>query len=586
MKIRLRLSIWLIAIMAVVVIGITIFLLRQTAAISYFLNVRSLGLLTAQRVELWKGREDGYIRTLHTLANIMGDYESIQAEERRDRYDDMLKAALETEPQMVALYTVWKPNAIDNMDSRYIGRTGSSPNGQYAIAYFKETNKITGRTSGDINNVIAHITGPNARKDRVDNPTILKIKGKNTYITKISVPIINNHTNKVVGGLGCFLAIDTIQYILENTMKTNNEIAIMAMYSGNGTVLAHYKPERIGKRMLDIDAELGDSRKELFRATQTGKPYMNILHEPAFDEKIILIMKPFQIGNSGHNWSMLIGVPESFILKEVNSITGFTVTLIVIAILVMAVIIFAVIGIIIKPIVRITDTFKDISEGEGDLTRLIPEQGNDEISDMSRYFNLTLKKIKNLIIIIKQQSAILSDRGNELSVSMNQTAAVITQIITELKIIKSRLAEQNLSTDQTAALMEQIIGSIDKLKKHAEQKAANAAKPHSVIKKNISNAIKGHRDSDKQVPEVVSHLNEITRQINNESAEIQSGSKEAALENRYLKLLNEEISAGINEMAAGADQINTAVTRVNEISEKNKKNIDLMVQGVSMFKAA
>ena len=85
MKIRLRLSIWLIAIMAVVVIGITIFLLRQTAAISYFLNVRSLGLLTAQRVELWKGREDGYIRTLHTLANIMGDYESIQAEERRDR---------------------------------------------------------------------------------------------------------------------------------------------------------------------------------------------------------------------------------------------------------------------------------------------------------------------------------------------------------------------------------------------------------------------------------------------------------------------------------------------------------------------
>ena len=586
MKIRFRLSICLIAIMAFMIIGITVLLLRQASGISYYLSIRNLGQLTAQRVEFWKGQEDGYIRTLHTLANVMGDYESIQAEERRDRYDDTLKAALETEPQMVALYTVWKPNAIDDMDSRYIGRTGSSPTGQYAMAYFKETGKITGRTSGDINNVMAHITGPNAHKDRVDNPTILKIKGKNTYIIKISVPITNNRTKKVVGGLGCFLVIDTMQYIIENTMKANNEIAMLAMYSGNGTVLAHYKPERIGKRMLDVDVELGDFRKEMFRAMQTGKTYMDTLYKPAFDEKIIFIMKPFQIGNSGHNWSMLIGIPKSFILKEVNTITEFTVMLIIIAIIAAAAIIFAIIGIITNPIVRITDMLKDISEGEGDLTRIIPEQGNDEITDMSHYFNLTMKKIKNLIIIIKQQSAILSDSSNELSSSMNQTAAVITQIITELNTIKSRLADQNLSTVQTAAIMEQIISSIDKLKKHAEQKAANAAQSSSAIKEYISNAMKEQSDDGNQIPEAVSRLNEITRQIKNESAEIQSGSQEAALENRYLKLVNEEISAGINEMAAGAAQINTVVNRVNEISEKNKKNIALLAWGISMFKVA
>lgn len=575
MKIRFRLSICLIIITTVVVIGITVLLLRQVSGISYYLSIKNLEYSTGQRVEFWKGREDSYIRALHTLANVMGDYESIQAEERRDRYDDMLRAALETEPQMVALYTVWKPNAIDNMDNRYIGRTGSSPTGQYAMAYFKETGKITGRTSGDINNVIAHITGPNAYKDRVDNPTILKIKGKNTHIIKISVPIINNRTNKIVGGLGCFLTIDTMQYIIENTMKTNNEIAMLAMYSGNGTILAHYKPERIGKRMLDVDLELGDFRKEMFRAMQTGKTYMDTLYEPASDEKIIFIMKPFQIGNSGHNWSMLIGIPESFILKEINTITGFTVMLIIIAILIMAVIIFTIIRIITNPIVRITDTLKNISESEGDLTRLISEQGNDEITDMSHYLNLTLKKIRNFVIIIKQQAAILSDTGNELSGSMNQTATVITQIINELKTIKSRLVDQNLSAAQTAVIMEQIISSIDRLKSHVEQKAADAAQSSSIIKENISNAIKEQSDNGMQIPEAVSRLDEI-----------QDGSQEAALENKYLKLVNEEISAGINEMADGAEQISTAVNRANEISEKNKKNIALLLRGVSMFKVA
>jgi len=169
---------------------------------------------------------------------------------------------------------------------------------------------------------------------------------------------------------------------------------------------------------------------------------------------------------------------------------------------------------------------------------------------------------------------------------MNQTATVITQIINELKTIKSRLVDQNLSTAQTAAIMEQIISSIDRLKKHVEEKAANAAQSSSIIKENISNVMKEQSEDGKHIPEAVSRLNEITRQIKNESAEIQGGSQEAALENKYLKLVNEEISAGINEMADGAEQINTAVNKANEISEKNKKNIALLVQGVSMFKVA
>ena len=33
-----------------------------------------------------------------------------------------------------SLYSIWKPNAVDGMDSRFIGRAGSSPTGQYALS--------------------------------------------------------------------------------------------------------------------------------------------------------------------------------------------------------------------------------------------------------------------------------------------------------------------------------------------------------------------------------------------------------------------------------------------------------------------
>jgi methyl-accepting chemotaxis protein len=40
----------------------------------------------------------------------------------------------------------------------------------------------------------------------------------------------------------------------------------------------------------------------------------------------------------------------------------------------------------------------------------------------------------------------------------------------------------------------------------------------------------------------------------------------------------------MNEMATGAEQINVAVTQVNDISGHNKENIDVLVQEVAKFK--
>ncbi|GHV84370.1 hypothetical protein AGMMS50212_17100 [Spirochaetia bacterium] len=45
-----------------------------------------------------------------------------------------------------------------------------------------------------------------------------------------------------------------------------------------------------------------------------------------------------------------------------------------------------------------------------------------------------------------------------------------------------------------------------------------------------------------------------------------------------------EMANGMEEMAKGAEQINIAVVRVNEISGENKTNIDALNGEVSKFK--
>ena len=120
MKIKIKLSLIVIAIVTVVASSIAILLLREASKISMEANLRGLKYLAREQAEHWKGREDAYIRALRTLSNVMDDYELIPANQRRDRYDDMLRSALSSEPNMITIYTIWKPNALDGMDNSFI----------------------------------------------------------------------------------------------------------------------------------------------------------------------------------------------------------------------------------------------------------------------------------------------------------------------------------------------------------------------------------------------------------------------------------------------------------------------------------
>jgi len=411
MKIKLRLSLLVIAVIAVIVTGIASVLLHKVSYISLDLNMRNIESMAGQRAEFWKGTENGYIRTLHTLADVMGGYEAVPKEKRRDYYDELLKSALESERGMVSLYTVWKPGAVDGMDALYMGRTGSGPSGQYATAYTRETGGITARTSGDIEAMTAHISGPNARRDRVDNPEFRIVNGNETLTYIISVPVISRGTGSVVGGVGCVLSAGTIQPLIENTVKTNDIIDMAVLYSDNGTVLAHYKPERVGKKMFDVDAELGDSVPAVFEAIQKGTTFRETKYAPALGKNIGFVIKPFQIGNSDRNMAVLIGASESYIFKEAADIKKITIILAVLALALSSIVVYFVLNKTTKPIVRAAEILKGFSMRQGDLNGKIEAYGDDEIADFARYFNKTLEKLRGFVIPVKGRTDTSSGIG-------------------------------------------------------------------------------------------------------------------------------------------------------------------------------
>jgi len=59
---------------------------------------------------------------------------------------------------------------------------------------------------------------------------------------------------------------------------------------------------------------------------------------------------------------------------------------------------------VVVPVKTVTDTFKDISEGEADLGVRLKVDSKDELGDMANYFNLFMQKLEVIMTENKNQT--------------------------------------------------------------------------------------------------------------------------------------------------------------------------------------
>jgi len=342
MKLKFKLSVLVIAIMVIALIGLAMLLVRKASDISLNLSIQGIEYLAEDKASYWKSKQDGHLLVLHTIADIMEQYENMPVEARRARFDDILFGVMVANPDFMGIYTVWKPNAIDGMDDKYIDRTGSGPTGQYAITYVRQGGAISSRTTIDIDASMAYINGPNSKNDRVEQPFLRKIDGKDVYLLRLMVPIINPRTNEVVGGVGCLLDISVIQSMVEQVLAEHKEIAALTIFANNGFILGHKVPERVGKMLQDVEMLFGKHINEADKAVGEGRKYRLKTYSPVLKSNVELIMIPFTMGNSNTTWSVMVVSTENHILAPVRAITKYAAIIVILSILIMAAILFVV----------------------------------------------------------------------------------------------------------------------------------------------------------------------------------------------------------------------------------------------------
>jgi methyl-accepting chemotaxis protein len=162
---------------------------------------------------------------------------------------------------------------------------------------------------------------------------------------------------------------------------------------------------------------------------------------------------------------------------------------------------------IVKPIVKVSDTLKDISEGEGDLTRTIAVSSKDEVGNLAHYFNLTMGKIKNLVSSTKYKINGLNHTSFELSVNMGNTSSAVRQISSSLDSMKGLMVKQEKGAGEAGKAVNNIKTSIESLRKMIEQQTESVNMSSSAIEEmtaNIHSVNQTLAENSKNVSELAS----------------------------------------------------------------------------------
>jgi len=483
MKLRFRLTLIFGLLTVGIIALVSVILLRQAKLLQTAVAFENTNNISYAESVNMQQEFEGFMDIIDTISKIYSSFEQIDMKIRRNYFDNMLLSAVKSNPDLIGIYSVWKPGLIDNgppVYSTLYTREHSTKEQEIITRYdFAEWNKPEyGRCQESIKN-------NEAWQWMLPFPIPFVNRGNDTWVIFMTAPIIDNNTKELYGFVGVGVDLRPMQEHIEALSPYGTGKA--QLVSTDGIVAADNDKSKIGSNFHDISFDLlgPEGIKELEDSLINGK-----YHQVSYNDNIV-VTYPIHVGTIKTYWSIVVEVPEKTVLAGVYQMRIFTFFFAIVMVLITSSIVFSIIVFSMKPIEKVAIFLKDIVGTGGsqtlNLTKQLEITGNDEIGDLARDFNFTTGKIKNLTNSIKYKINGLNHTSFELSVNMGKTSTAVQKISSNLDNMKNLMGKQEAGASEAGKAVGEIKQNIDSLNKIIEEQIESVNKSSSAIEEMTAN---------------------------------------------------------------------------------------------------
>jgi len=212
-----------------------------------------------------------------------------------------------------------------------------------------------------------------------------------------------------------------------------------------------------------------------------------VLIEDYRGEEVLSAFKPVSVFDQ--KWALLVEIDGQEAFGEIYALQF---TILISALLGISLILL--VGIVLSksianPIVKASLLLKEISQGEGDLSKRLPVSSKDEVGDLAHYFNLTMEKMAKMIGSSKVEAQNLGKLGLDLSSNMEETAAAVSQISANIQSVRNQVLNQGEGVQKTDTILSQINALMTHLGKQIETQASSVVESSSAIEEMMASIL-------------------------------------------------------------------------------------------------
>lgn len=249
---------------------------------------------------------------------------------------------------------------------------------------------------------------------------------------------------------------------------------------------------------------------------------------------------------------------------------------------------------VVGPLRKVSRLLAEIAKAEGDLTRRLPVERNDEIGELSTWFNKFVDQMQAVMIRVGENALVLVDSSSELSGTAEElsehadnttsrSAFVVSeaeQMVSRMSIASKSTQSMQMNIASVASAIEELATCINEISGNTEQASVVAGEAARELEESNASIVE-LGSAAQEINRVIETIEDIAEQTNLLALNATIEAARAGEAGKGFSIVANEVKELARQAASATDGIRARIDAIQLATQKTTRSINDVGQHIA-----